>query len=312
MTLTKNAVLGDCGSWVVDTNTGEWFGHIIAQDTGAATAYLVPAEAIQSDIISKFGTTFELNPDYSSGKFCIKSPSTPDPALAPIRQVSHGLTFACSNFTVRNDTKPENITTDPSQALPTDLSSLSRSAQLSKTRAKQVFTSLQDAAAGGHLDVVEELLTAKADVDAAAAAGGCRGQTALQAASQSGHLAMVDRLLLAGANVNAAAAAGFGGRTALQAASEGGHLAVVDRLLVAGADVNAAAAGRYGRTALQAASEGGHLAAVDRLLVAGSDVNTAADRFGGRTALQAASKGGGTAVQAASKGGHLDKKVRKA
>ena len=69
----------------------------------------------------------------------------------------------------------------------------------------------------------------------------------------------MQRLLDAKADVNAAAAAGYSGRTALQAAAEGGHLEVVQRLLDAKADVNAAAAGNGGRTALQAAAEGGHL-----------------------------------------------------
>ncbi|EXA28573.1 hypothetical protein FOVG_19830 [Fusarium oxysporum f. sp. pisi HDV247] len=91
---------------------------------------------------------------------------------------------------------------------------------------------------------------------------------ALQAASAGGHIQVVERLLNAGANVNAAAAADRG-RTALQAASEGGHIQIVERLLDAGANVNAAAA-RYGRTALQAASEGGHIQVVKRLLNAGA------------------------------------------
>ncbi|RKL08725.1 hypothetical protein BFJ70_g16753 [Fusarium oxysporum] len=56
---------------------------------------------------------------------------------------------------------------------------------------------------------------------------------ALQAASEGGHIQVVERLLDAGANVNAAAA--DRGRTALQAASEGGHIQVVKRLLSAGA-----------------------------------------------------------------------------
>src|SRR6478735_8603660 len=45
---------------------------------------------------------------------------------------------------------------------------------------------------------------------------------ALQAASAGGHIQVVERLLNAGANISAAAAEEEG-RTALQAASEGGH-----------------------------------------------------------------------------------------
>ncbi|KAK4172309.1 hypothetical protein QBC36DRAFT_294484 [Triangularia setosa] len=187
-----------------------------------------------------------------------------------------------------------------------------------------INSALQAASRGGHLQVVDRLLSAGADVNAAAADE--YGRTALQAASQGGHLQVVDRLLSAGADVNAAA--GFDGRTALQAASQGGHLQVVDRLLSTGADVNAAAA-RHGLTALQAASQGGHLQVIDRLLSTGADINAAAAGFYGRTALQAASQGGylqvvnrllsagadvnaaaagfdgRTALQAASQGGHL-------
>ena len=148
-------------------------------------------------------------------------------------------------------------------------------------------TALQAAAGGGHLDVVERLLAAKADVNAAAAY--TDGRTALQAAAGGGHLDVVERLLAAKADVNAAAA-DDNGRTALQAAAGGGHLDVVERLLMAKADVNAAAA-YIGRTALQAAAGGGHLDVVERLLTAKADVNAAATRYG-RTTLQAAAEGG--------------------
>ncbi|PCD38699.1 hypothetical protein AU210_007164 [Fusarium oxysporum f. sp. radicis-cucumerinum] len=154
-----------------------------------------------------------------------------------------------------------------------------------------IDTAFQAASAGGHIQVVERLLEAGADVNAAATVS--EGRTALQAASEGGHIQVVDRLLEAGANVNTAAAK-YRGRTALQAASEGGYIQVVERLLEAGADVNAAAAAKYGgRTALQAASAGGYIQVVERLLEAGADVNAAAAaKYGGRTALQAASAGG--------------------
>jgi hypothetical protein len=110
--------------------------------------------------------------------------------------------------------------------------------------------SLQAASGGGHLEVVERLLAAKANVNAPAPEYG--GRTALQAASEGGHLEVVERLLAAKANVNAAAAAA--GRTAVQAASEDGHVEADG-----------------GRTALQAASEGGHLEVVERLKHAAAD-----------------------------------------
>ncbi|KAJ5717688.1 hypothetical protein N7488_003334 [Penicillium malachiteum] len=150
-------------------------------------------------------------------------------------------------------------------------------------------TALQAAASGGHLEVVERLLVAKANVNTPA--GGSNGRTALQAAASGGHLDVVERLLVAKANVNTPA--GFRGRTALQAAASGGHLDVVERLLAATADVNAPAGDQYGRTALQAAASGGHLEVVERLLVAKADVNAPAGFDG-------------TALQAAASGGHLD------
>ncbi|KAK6364055.1 hypothetical protein LTS17_012539 [Exophiala oligosperma] len=150
-------------------------------------------------------------------------------------------------------------------------------------------TPLQAAAEGGHLEVVDRLLTAKANANVNAAPSEEYGRTALQAAAEGGHLEVVDRLLTAKAN---AAPAGSGGRTALQAAARGGHLEVVDRLLTAKAHVNAAAALCGGRTSLQAAAEGGHLEVVDRLLTAKANVDALDPGSGGRTALQFAAAEG--------------------
>ncbi|KAL5312949.1 hypothetical protein ACEPPN_019375 [Leptodophora sp. 'Broadleaf-Isolate-01'] len=195
---------------------------------------------------------------------------------------------------------------------------------------KGLSDGLLHAAKGGHLEVVQRLLDAKADVNAASAAADWRGRTALQAAAEGGHLEVIQRLLDAKANVNAAAGAYEGGRTALQAAAEGGYLEIVQRLLDAKADVNAATGGRRRRTALQAAAGGGHLEIVQRLLDAKANVNAAAAYTDGRTALQAAAGGGHleivqrlldakadvnaaaggrrgrTALQAAAGGGHLE------
>ena len=136
-------------------------------------------------------------------------------------------------------------------------------------------TALQAAAGGGHLEVVERLLAAKANVNAAAAmvlmvGRHCRPQQgAATSRSWSGCWLrrLTSMLLLLSSN----------GRTALQAAAGGGHLEVVERLLAAKADVNAAAASYFdGRTALQAAAGGGYLEVVERLLTAKADVNAAA------------------------------------
>jgi ankyrin repeat protein len=83
---------------------------------------------------------------------------------------------------------------------------------------------------------VERLLTTKVDVNAAACSNGL---IVLQATAGGGHFDVVERLLTAKAKANPNAnanAASYGGLTTLQAASGGGHLDVVERLLTAKAD----------------------------------------------------------------------------
>jgi hypothetical protein len=78
----------------------------------------------------------------------------------------------------------------------------------------------------------------------------------LQAAACGRHLEMVERLLAAGANVNAAADSDRG--IALQAGAGGGYFELVEGPFAAGAYVSAEA-GRYSNrsTTLQAAAGGG-------------------------------------------------------
>lgn len=149
-------------------------------------------------------------------------------------------------------------------------------------------TVLQIAAEGGFLNVVDKLLAAGADANADATEW-----NALQRAAKHGHIKVVEKLLAAGANVNADASM-FHGRTALQAAAEGGYFEVVEKLIAAGADVNAAASTFVvgGVTALGAAAGAGHLKVVEKLLIAGSDVNAAATSNAGVTALHRAAAGG--------------------
>ena len=113
---------------------------------------------------------------------------------------------------------------------------------------------LGQAAWHGHVDVVNALLAAGAQVDV----HGCR--SALVAAAAHGHVTVVDRLLAAGANVNA----DYG--DALKEAARNGHVAVVDRLLRAGAEVGGR--GRFEYSALHKACEQAHLAVVQRFDVA--------------------------------------------
>ena len=152
----------------------------------------------------------------------------------------------------------------------------------------QISNGMIDAAALGHIAVVQKLLQQNANIDATSDSGNFTHKTALQAAAGGGHLAVVEYLLQENADVNAAVSRY--GETALQAAAAGGHLAIVERLLQQNADVNATVSGFSG-TALQAAAGGGHLLVVERLLQQNADVN-AESRDWGRTALQAAAEGG--------------------
>jgi len=118
----------------------------------------------------------------------------------------------------------------------------------------------------GNEGVVEQLLRARAQVDAA----NKNGDTALMAASQEGHQGVVEQLLRAGAQVEAADKEGF---TALMLASQQGHQGVVEALLRAGAQTEAAT--KYGVTSLMEASKEGHIEVVRSLLACGADVNAA-------------------------------------
>ncbi|KAH8684390.1 ankyrin repeat-containing domain protein [Tricladium varicosporioides] len=166
---------------------------------------------------------------------------------------------------------------------------LDAKADVNATAEGEGHTALQAAAGGGHLEIVQRLLDAKADINATSTI--YRTGTALEVAAESGHLEVVQILLDAKANNNSSVGE-IEGYMALQAAVKCGHLEVVQRLLDAKADINASAAKTGGRTALQAAAEGGHLEVVQRLLDAKADVNATAARHRGRTALQAAAGGG--------------------
>lgn len=99
------------------------------------------------------------------------------------------------------------------------------------------------AAASGHQEVVEILLSHGADINIRA---GTAAQTPLQAASAGGHLALVKYLLTAGADFNTPPSMN-GGRTALQSAAEFGSETIVEVLIAEGANVNEPAAEDYGR-----------------------------------------------------------------
>ena len=133
----------------------------------------------------------------------------------------------------------------------------------------------------GHIEVVELLLAAGADVNQA----GDYGDTPLHCASGKGHTEIVKLLLAAGADVNQANNSGW---TPLQDSCQSGHSEVVSMLLAAGADVNKAE--NHGKTPLYIASEYGNTDMVTVLLAAGADVNQTRDT--GKTPLYIASQNG--------------------
>ena len=127
---------------------------------------------------------------------------------------------------------------------------------------------LHRAAFWGHLDVVEYLVGAGADVNAR----GVFGWTALHEAAAGGAVAVVEFLVAAGADVDAR---DDGGSTALSSAAWRGYLAVVEFLVGVGVDLEAADHSEEvdGWTALHGAAHWGLLAVVEYLVGAGADVN---------------------------------------
>ncbi|OJJ45045.1 hypothetical protein ASPZODRAFT_17959 [Penicilliopsis zonata CBS 506.65] len=116
---------------------------------------------------------------------------------------------------------------------------------------------LSAAACNGHLEVVERLMAAGADVTQ----DPILEQRTLTKAAGNGHLEVVERLLAAGVDARPNIIIG---PTAHAAAAGNGHLEVVERLLATGADVRLSPT--LGQLALNAAAGNGHLNMVERLL----------------------------------------------
>ena len=51
----RRTVPGDCGSWVVNAETGDIYGHIVAGDPISGLAYIIPAYKVFDDIEFRFG-----------------------------------------------------------------------------------------------------------------------------------------------------------------------------------------------------------------------------------------------------------------
>jgi ankyrin repeat protein len=133
-------------------------------------------------------------------------------------------------------------------------------------------TPLMLAAASGWLPVVEALVEAGADVNAA----NRKRQTALTLAARNGHAAVVERLRRAGA-AGPVDADRFRA-AALVKAAEQGDVGRLRELLGAGVPATAADPADREFTALHRAVYAGHAEAVRVLLAAGADVNATPDR----------------------------------
>ncbi|MDR2773974.1 MAG: ankyrin repeat domain-containing protein [Tannerella sp.] len=145
---------------------------------------------------------------------------------------------------------------------------------------------LIDAAKGGDVKQVKELLKKGAKVNAADE----YGETALMKASFNGNTEIAKLLLEKGAKVNAA---NEYGETALMKASFNGNTEIAKLLLEKGAKVNAAE--KNGWTALMVASNNGHTETAKLLIEKGADVNAASES--GWTALMFALEKGHTEIK---------------
>jgi hypothetical protein len=51
---------GDCGSWVIDEQNHELFGHLVAGSPTSGFAYIVPTYQLVEDAKSIYGVDLEL------------------------------------------------------------------------------------------------------------------------------------------------------------------------------------------------------------------------------------------------------------
>ncbi|KAL3295402.1 ankyrin repeat containing protein [Colletotrichum asianum] len=118
-----------------------------------------------------------------------------------------------------------------------------------------------------HIDGVRSLLDGNHCVDEDNSHVGV-GRNPLQTAVESGHLDLIELLLGAGADVHAPAARALGA-TALQLAAIKGYIGVAKMLVDLGADVNTPGSRYHGRTALEGAAEHGRIDTIQYILSQG-------------------------------------------
>ena len=51
---------GDCGSWILDAETGDLYGHIVAGCEQTGTAYIMPAHNVFEDARKRLGSDIML------------------------------------------------------------------------------------------------------------------------------------------------------------------------------------------------------------------------------------------------------------
>lgn len=131
----------------------------------------------------------------------------------------------------------------------------------------QEKTPLIDACDRGYLGIVRVLVKSGADVNSKVISN-----TPLTAACNRGHLEIVKELVQAGADVNQS----DGSQKALTAACIWGHLSVIKVMIKAGASVNQSVGKE---TPLTAACAVGHLNVVQELIKEGADLNRCDDNY---------------------------------
>jgi len=147
------------------------------------------------------------------------------------------------------------------------------------------YTSLLRASERGYESVVNELITAGANIDHQSN----DGYTALLCAVHEGYGSIVNALIAAGANFELENKYGY---TPLILASKRGKESIVNELIAAGANVDHKCG--VGFTALLYASDRGYELIVNELIAAGANVNHQSKE--GYTALHCASKRGYKAI----------------
>ena len=176
---------------------------------------------------------------------------------------------------------------DSHTALQKALENMKETGDINVKDSKFNYTPLIIAVWQKEFELVDALLSARADVNSR----GDQGMTALHMAAQEGSsLEIVEALLNARADVSSTVT---GGSTPLMFAAQEDHADVVTELLQApGIDVNQAQ--NFGFTALIFAAGNGHTSVVTELLAKGADVNKATDSRW--TALMYAKRNGHTEI----------------